>query len=121
MSERLEPQEGLPKMRLGLSGGEFEATPENSHLYTFMGRLAMYNHIFLVTSEGEGTISGTYLFNQIHTSQEVFDELSDFMIANDYHTDLNRREVPDCDVKAYDDTVVGMTEDLGDTIPEGWE
>lgn len=120
MSERLEHEENLPVMRLGLGSSEFAATPENSHLFTFMGRLAMYNHIFLVTDETDGTLSGTYLFNRIHIPDEMFNELGTFMVENGYHADLNKREVPDCDVNAFNANLELQTGDL-DTIPEDWE
>jgi len=80
----------------------------------------MYNHLFLVTDETDGRMSGAYLFNRIHLPDTVFDELANFMVNHGYHSDLNRREVPDCDVEAFNSSLELQTEDF-DTIPEDWQ
>ena len=117
MSERLEYNQGdLPEMKLQLPSGEFRATPENTTLFTFLGRLACYDHIFLQTGdEDERTITGTYVFNQ----HSVFEEMAAFVVEHDYPMVLNRIEVPDCDLNAFNSMIHQNTNDI-DHVPDDW-
>lgn len=117
MSERLEfNREEMPSMTLHMPGGEFEATPINTTLFTFLGRLACYDHVFLQTGEeDEGVISGTYIFNQL----SIYDEMAAFLVEASYPMLLNRIEVPDCDINAFNKMVSQQTENL-DHIPDDW-
>lgn len=112
--------EAEPIIRLAIGEEEHEITRTSGHLYTHMGHLAMYDHLFLVT-RAEGTqLSGMFLFRNLQLREELFAEIQEYMIENDYHTDLNRPQVTEDDSKAYDDTVEAWTKDVGDTIPEDW-
>lgn len=118
MPEKLQYEPGdLPEMKLHMANGEFVATPVNTTLFTFLGRLAMYDHVFLQTGEEtEATIVGTYVFNQ----HPVFREMAEFIMEQNYPMVLNRIEVPDCDVAAFNRMVEQSTGDLDGGVPEGW-
>ena len=113
--------ENEPKLNLNLGDGRtFEMNADNSTLYTFAGKLAMYNHVFLVTGESEddGMTIGTYVFHHA----EAYNPLASFMVQYDFPMVLNRRDVPQCDLDAYGryiDQVAG-SEEVPDTLPEGW-
>lgn len=109
------------KLNLYLGDGrEFEMTPDNATLFTFIGRLAMYDHVFLETGEpkDDDTMIGTYVFNQA----EAYPQLSSFMVEYDYPMILNRRDVPQCDQDAYGRYVdqVASKEEIPDTFPDDW-
>jgi hypothetical protein len=72
--------------------------------------------VFLQTGdEDEATIVGTYVFNQ----HSVYDEMASFIIEADYPMVLNRIEVPDCDIAAFNRMVSQQATDL-DHIPDEW-
>lgn len=119
MSEKLEPKEGeYPAMRLTIGENrEFESTPFNTTLFTYLGRLACYDHVFIQTGdENDTTMVGTYVFN----THPVYPDMSAFMIEHDFPLMLNRVEVPDCDVEAWQRMVAQQVDDLDQGIPEGW-
>lgn len=118
MSERLEfnPEE-MPRIKLNMPSGEFEATPLNTTLFTFLGRLACYDHIFLQTGdETDEAMVGTYIFNQ----HSVYDEMAAFLVENNYPMLLNRIETPDCDIDAFNRMVSQSASDLDSGIPDEW-
>jgi hypothetical protein len=119
MSERLDydPSE-LPHMKLTLGEDrEFNSTPENTTLFTHLGRLAMYDHIFLQTgSEDNDIILGTYVFNT-HSS---FEGMADFMMDNHYPMILNKLEAADCDVQAFNRMIEQQAGDLEQGVPDDW-
>lgn len=120
-------------LRLNLGGNEFEARPDNTTLFTFLGRSAIrgvemdhhrLNHVFFQTGEeDEGTLSGSYVF-RTDKNEETFDTIVGHIVEHDYPMMLNRRDVPECDVNAYFNMLdLKATEeagDLGDFLPEGW-
>lgn len=117
MTERfVQPHNELPKMKLDLQGSEFEATPENTTLFTFLGRIACYSHVFIQTGpEDDEVMVGTYVF----ASHPVYENMAQFMAEYGYPMHTNLREVADCDVNAYDRMISQQTNDL-DHIPDEW-
>lgn len=119
MSERSNHQEdNLPTMRLTIRDREYEATPENTSLFRFMGKLAMFDHIFLATDEhpdGEDTpIGGLYIFRDI----DLFDDIEDFMLEHDYPMHLNLREVAQCDYDAHQKYITQCVEEESVELPD---
>ena len=118
MSERLDHEEDLPVIRLKMTSGELELTPENSSLYLFLGKLACYSHVFVETGRTEDDTNrmiGSYLFS----NSDIFTEVADFMVSRGYPLHANLREVQDCDINAFDDMIAQQATDL-DTIPDDW-
>jgi hypothetical protein len=58
-----------PSIRINLGEEKFEMTRDNSSLYTFLGRAAIFNHIYLIRDEvpvdEEGNRTVTYLFRSL--------------------------------------------------------
>lgn len=108
--------EDEPVMNLHLPNGEFTATPKNTSLFTFMGNLASRSHVFLMTSEDEKVMTGSYIF----ADSPVFDQMFDFMTTQGYPLHLNLREVPQCDEDAYQRYVDQRvaSEEIPDYLPE---
>jgi hypothetical protein len=121
----------MSNLELRLGNEDFEATPYNTTLFTFLGRAALngveidlsrFNHVFLQRGDvDEQTMSGSYIF-RTERNGEVFDAIVSHMAEHDYPMVLNRREVPECDVDAYNRTLdqIASSEEVGDFIPEGW-
>lgn len=119
MSERLDfGKDELPVMKLTIGENrEFDATPLNTTLFTYLGRLACYDHVFIQTGdEDPRTMIGTYVFN----THPVFPDMTEFMVEHNFPMILNRIEVPDCDVEAWQRMVAQHADDLDQGIPEGW-
>lgn len=104
-----------PCMNLNVYGERVEARRDNTTLYTFLGHLACYNHVFVVTDSEEP--SGFYIFGD----QPVFKEMAEYMFETDYPMHLNMPEVAECDVDAWNRHVHDMCGDIEDTIPEDWD
>jgi hypothetical protein len=121
----------MSNLELRLGDEDFEATPFNTTLFTFLGRAALngieidlsrFNHVFLQRGEvDEQTMSGSYIFRTERNS-EVFDAIVSHIVEHNYPMILNRRDVPDCDVDAYNRTLdqIAASEEVGDFIPDGW-
>lgn len=107
--------EDEPGIFLNLNGERFEATRANTSLFRFMGNLALYNHVFIVTDEEEG--KGTYIFNQ-HPTYSTFET---YMIANHYPLHDYLQGVAECDVDAFEKMVKQTTSDIGDYVPDDWD
>lgn len=107
-----------PSMRLSIGSKEFLATPSNAHLYTHIGRLAMYDHLFLIEdTEGE-ELTGMFVFKQLHVQEEAFTEIGNFMANNGFHCDINRTQAAEGDIAQYDAVIAAMVGDL--EIPDDW-
>lgn len=110
---------------IGINIGEtrFEMTRRNTFLYTFLGKAALYNHVFLKRDDlpetGDGNILGTYIFKDLTPNQEVWNRLESTLKENEYPQYLNHAEASEVDIRAYMETA---TSDLknNDTVPEDW-
>lgn len=104
-----------PSMVIHLLSGEFEATRDNTSLFTFLGRAA-FNHVFLHTGEEvDGVMSGTYVFS----CNPTYTDMETFMINNEYPLHMNLPYVAECDINAFNNMVASQCTDL-DQIPEEW-
>lgn len=106
--------ENDPRLKLTMNGQEFECSRENTSMFTFIGHLAMYDHIFVLMDEE--TNSGAYLFKE---NQKAWQEMAGYLIEYQFPMHLNMTEVGQCDVDAFERT---MFDDLRstDTFPEEW-
>lgn len=103
-----------PTIRLTMNGMEVDCTRENTSMFTFLGNLAMYDHIFVCLDEENN--SGAYLFKE---NQQAWQEMAGYLIEYQFPMHLNMTEVAECDMNAFDRT---MFDDLRhtDTFPEDW-
>lgn len=109
----------LPSMRLSLNGEPFEATPENTSLFSYTGRLAVYSHVFLVhneTEDGQG-VEASYVWN----SNPVYRELVAFMIEHEYPLHLNLTHIGESDVNNFEAEFFGDIGELDAGVPTSWE
>lgn len=100
-----------PVARISIPGGEFDAYRDNTRLYTHLGSLAIYDHVFC-TRENE---QGFYIFNFV----DGYSTIKKFMLKNDYPAYLNQTEVAQCDVDAYERSIQRFLGDI-DYLPENW-
>ena len=100
------------------NGGEFLANRENTTLYTFIGRLATRNHVFLEKEREEDIRRGSYIF----AHSKIYHELVSFIAEYDYPMELNKTRVPPGDEEAFQQSLEYITpDDLGDFVPDDWK
>lgn len=121
----------IPSLILDFGGSEYEATPDNTTLFTFLGRTALNgidfdnsraNHIFFENERTEGdVVRGSYMFRTEHNS-EAFDTIMRHIAMFGYPMELNKRTVPQCDLDAYNRMLdkAAATEHADDYIPDDW-
>lgn len=111
------------------SGRKFEMTPENSMLYTYLGRTAIgnmeidnssVNHAWVTTGHNEqGQATGMYFFAEF---DDVYKDIAAHMVEHKYPMLLNQRTVPECDMKAWvarvDLTTAQFVASIPDTLPD---
>lgn len=66
-------------------------------LFTFFGKLAMYDHVYLVPQQGETAPIGGWVWSD----QKVYQPLVDFIITHKLPQRLNSNEVAKCDKQAF--------------------
>lgn len=116
--ESNEPELDEPAMYLTFCGEEYEVTRDDAALFMYMGKLALYNHIFIaleVDEDDEDAPAEAYIFSM----NEQYEAVRDFMMDNDYPMHANLRYVADCDLDAYDEMIKRAVKDI-DTVPEEW-
>lgn len=113
-------------LEVNLNGENFVLTRYNTTLYTFWGRVILrdyeldasnFDHLFLRTSEEDDEqVKGGYLFRH----HPAFEGISKFAIENSFPAITDMTYIPECDVRAFEDSAFG---DLvkTDTVPEEWE
>lgn len=99
-----------PIAEVTINGERHEARRDNASLFRHLGRHAIFDHVFLQTSEN----TGAYIFNHING----YEELSEFMMRNGYPMHVNLPEASQLDQDAY---MRFATQDMADTFPEDWE
>ncbi len=117
--------ESEPFINLNYGNRSFELRRDNTFLYTFLGRLASRNHLFIAEDDqdDEDVASGIYMFRQ--GIEPYFDKIADYMRTNKYQSVENQQEVADCDEVQYQHYIAQLAHveanDLDDGIPEGWK
>lgn len=116
-----------PSLRLqyGTSGEFVDISAVNTTLYTFMGRTVIgdmivenesVNHAFVeLNRTSEGVPTGMYLFAEFH---EVYPVVASFAVENKLPMMLNRRDIPECDLKVYLTELDKATAKFGAQIPD---
>lgn len=107
---------------LSMNGEPFQMTRHNATLFSFLGRqmiegaeedISKYDHIFLQTGQEDEAAVGGYVFGD----SEVFATLANFMNHYQFPMILNRLNVPQCDIDAWNKS---HFQDIGDFVPEEW-
>lgn len=108
--------EDEPNMKMEYPDGrEVLSTRDNTSIFRFMGALALYDHIFVVTDPEKN--QGTYIFR----SHPSYEQMADYMMDNDFVAHINLRSVAECDVEAFDKMVARDVAEVEEGVPEGWE
>lgn len=108
-----EQDPGLP---LEFNQEPFEATRHNTTIFTYFGQLAMYNHVFVQTRAEEQSMIGAYVF----CDHPAFQYITSHAMEYDWPMVLNRNEVPECDMTAWDNAHLGDLRGT-DSFPDEWQ
>ena len=109
--------ESEPVAKLTLPNGEtFEARRDTASLYTFMGKLAIYNHVYCYDVRDNEVQQSFYVFNFVNGYQE----LSEYMKENEYPQHLNLPEISRSDVEAFERASLHDLATM-DSFHEDWE
>lgn len=111
----METPEQEPALEITMNGEKILATRDNTTLFQFFGKLAIYDHVFIQTGMDESTPTGAYLFQ----NQEVWHDLVDFIVTNEYPQHVALRDVAQCDMDAFDRTMFADVR-YNDTFPPEW-
>lgn len=101
------------KLILNFGEEQLELTPDNASLFSHIGELAMFDHVFVETSED----TGLYIFGHV----ESFTVIAQHLVNNKYPIHMNIQEVADCDRAAFIRSVDDTQIDVPDFIPEDWQ
>ena len=107
--------ESDPTLTIKLGENDFEMNRRNTFMFTFLGDLAIHDHIFMLTEPDEAV--GTFVFKVCFP--EEFDNLGRFMIDNNYIFHLNAQEVTDQDADAFKMATIGDVISA-DSFPDDW-
>lgn len=95
--------------RINMDGEKHEMTRDNTSVYRHLGRGALFDHLFVMTSED----SGAYIWS--HHPQ--FEELIKRAAEQQCIMHLNLQEVSETDQESY---IRHAMSDVGDSFPEEW-
>jgi hypothetical protein len=98
-------------LELNINGETYRADRHNTSLFTFLGELGCYDHVFVSLAEDECV----YLFK----NQQIWKDLVGFIMENEFPMHFNLNEVAECDRDAYNATFLS---DLAqtNTVPKEW-
>lgn len=120
MSDRLvwvpDDPENEPQAKIIIPQGEKILTRQNSSLFTFMGRLSLYDHIYYCDIKEQEIEEAFYIFSFV----KGFRKLAKYMMANSFTAHLNMTEVSSTDVGAYT-TASLMDLSRADEITDKWK
>lgn len=110
--------ENNPQINLNIGGQEFELRRDNSELYHYFGRLAIWSHIFVEDAEQEELRRGTFIPRE-YIGEEAFDAIAAAMVQYEYPCRLNMQSVDEGDAEIITKILAGKDIDkLNDEYPE---
>lgn len=103
--------ENEPYVELHIPNEEvFLATRQTARLYTHLGKLALYDHVYCNDNE-----RSFYVFSFVNG----FEELAQHMAENQYPLYLNQTEISDTDIEAYDRAIASIASKV-EHVPDEW-
>ena len=114
MAYNPEADEPVFELDLGAEGKEY-LHRWNTSQFTFLGDLAVYNHVFIITHETDEEASGWYMFN----TADAYEEVIDFIRENELPQHLNLTECSEMDLTAWFSHYMGDAL-TGESFPEEW-
>lgn len=103
-----------PILELTIGGEQFEMNRRNAFLFTFIGNLAVHDHVFVLTHPEEST--GSFIFRH----NEAFESLAKYMVENLFTAHINMQAVAQCDMDAWENSVFNDLKNT-DSFPDDWE
>ncbi len=105
----------MDEMEVLINGEPFEVNRHNTFLYTYLGELSVYTHVFVLTTEDEETWDGGYVFKD----NPAFPVLASFVLEHNFVMHCNMGDVSECDLNAFNQS---HYQDLYETntVPEEW-
>jgi len=109
-----EDPENEPVVSLSINGEPtYELTRQNTTLFTFLGKLAIYNHAFYADVKDDEVSESFYIFSH----HQAYQTIHDYMVEKEYPAVLNQVSVSAVDQEAYFRSAVAG---IGDTFPSEW-
>jgi hypothetical protein len=112
--------ENEPVINFTYGGYERQFRRDNTTLFTFLGQLAMYNHVFTTfdKAEEDEEQKGMYVYKAILPDQ--YARLEEFIVDNEFPQILNMPRVSEMDAETLHNA---LAKDLStaDTFPEDWD
>lgn len=98
-------------------GNEFLYDRQSAFLYTFMGRLSCYDHVFLLHyAEGDEVPTGTYVWSD----DPLYDKVADYIQDNDFPQCLNGFKVSKQDKEIFRWNMGLEALDEAESFPSDW-
>ena len=114
-----QPDKPDPRIRLEVEGHQVEVGRDEATRFTFLGELAIYNHVFLhkpnILGDDSG-VNGLYIFKLAPTYKRI----DTFMFDNDFPAVINQTEVPECDQQAFDTAIKQEFTNFNE-VPDDWQ
>lgn len=105
-------QEPLARLNIG-NGETFEARRDTAELWTFLGRAAIYNHVYCFETIDNEVQQSFYIFDFV----DGYEELVAYMLANEYPMHLFQREPLRSDIEAYERAALRDLDNTPDWLP----
>jgi len=110
-----EPEKAI---ELNLGGNEYELRRDNSELYMYFGKLAMFNHVFIQQESTEELRTGLFVPEQ-YIGKDTFSMLAATMIDFNFPARLNQIEVAEGDAEIITRILAGSDiQDINDSFPD---
>lgn len=114
--------ENEPAFNYKYDGVERQMRRDNTRLYTFFGRLALYNHVFTTfdreaDDEPKEDQRGLYIYQATLPAQ--YTRLEEFIVENSFTQYLNLPEVSEMDQASLHRVLASDLHNTN-TIPEDW-
>lgn len=97
------------KINIEVGDDVYELRPDNTEVYTHIGRLALYDCIYHEVDEEDAAL---YIFRE----QPGFVEVATVLLSNGFPAFFNQREVEPWLRESYEKKIIG---EVLDSIPDG--
>lgn len=97
------------------TGGEYELTRENTSIFQYLGKLAIYDHIFITPEEINHPL---YIWRfEPTTGDETqnFIQVKEKAVEHDSQVLLNLKEISEQDIEVY---ILHAKTGMGNTLPD---
>lgn len=107
------PFEADAHLNLETGTGEIRLDRYNAALFTHIGDLGMYNHVFVQTDPDNDASFGSYIFRH----NPSFKFIASWMVENELPMHLNSMDVADCDRDAFEQAIA---REIAEELPDNF-